>query len=159
MKNCIGLSAAIVAATLLTNVQSAHAGSKMVDYVDANSTRLRGAIETNSAGNVDPFVLQIYSQGNECVVIAVVTQGVDLTATLISTNGTVWFDDDSGGNLRPLIKARTSGRGWYPLVFSTYAGFSGTSDITFDYGRFPAASPKCANPTSPVAASSRAPRG
>ncbi|MBL8667934.1 MAG: hypothetical protein JNM48_10790 [Rhodospirillales bacterium] len=159
MKNSTIFSAAILAAGLSINVQSAYAGSKMLDYIDANSTRLRGAIETNSAGNVDPFVVQIYSQGNECVVIAVVTQGVDLTATLISTNGTVWFDDDSGGSLRPLIKARTSGRGWYPLVFSTFAGFSGTSDITFDYGRFPAASAKCANPTSPVAASNKSPRG
>jgi hypothetical protein len=147
--NVIGVMALVL--SLLISGRSAEAGSKIVDYIDTTLTRLRGAIETNTAGNVDPFVLQIYTRGNECVVIAVVTQGIDLTATLVSTGGTIWYDDDSGGSLKPLIKAITDTRGWYPLTFSTFAGFAGTSDITFDYGRFAANSPKCAGATPPRA--------
>ena len=151
-KGIFGVGAAIGLA-IICNSGAAQAGSKIVDYIDASATTIRGTIETNSAGNVDPFVIQIYAgqTGTECVVITdTAPVGFDATATLVAPNGTVWFDDDSNGSLRPKIKALTNSRGWHVLTISTYAGYAGTRDITLTYGRYAANSSNCAGATPPL---------
>jgi hypothetical protein len=81
-------------------------------------------LETNASQNRDPFVAQVFTSGAECLRIAVVSQGQDLEATLISPTGRIWQDDDSGGSNRPLIRAITDVRGWYPLTLSQSGLFS-----------------------------------
>lgn len=112
-------------------------------------TFLNGSVETNSNGNVDPFTLQIFSSGNECLRLAVTSQGADLEMTLVAPSGRVWQDDDSNGALRPLIKAITTTRGWYPVILSRYNGAATNADFTLSYGRFASTSAQCAGPTAP----------
>lgn len=152
MKRVLAVCAAVGLATL-SYVSAAQAGSKITDYIDTKATTIKGTIETNSSGNVDPFVVQIYAggTGTECLVVMdTAPKNFDATATLVAPDGTVWFDDDSNGNLRPRIKAITSSRGWFVLTISTYAGFAGTRDITLSYGRYPASSANCSGATSPL---------
>jgi hypothetical protein len=142
----------VVAAVVGLLPSLSHAGAKIVDpFSDTAFTTFRGAVETNANGNVDPFVVQVYSGGNECVRIAVTRQNADLTATLVAPDGNSWFDDDSNGSLRPLLRVITSSRGWYPLVISSFAGFTATTDFTLVYGRFPPSSSQCAGASARVA--------
>lgn len=148
-----GIKSVFLAACAVALLPSiGHAGAKIVDpFSDTAFTTFRGAVETNANGNVDPFVVQVYSGGDECIRIAITRQNADLTATLVAPNGTAWFDDDSNGSLRPLLKVVSSSRGWYPLVISSFAGFSATTDFTLVYGRFPSTSSQCAGATPPLA--------
>jgi len=126
------------------------AGAKLFDSGgNTTATRFNGSVETNAANNRDPFVAQIFTSGAECLRIAVVSQGTDLEATLVSPTGRVWQDDDSGGSLRPLIKAITDVRGWYPLVLSHFVGSSVNADFTLDITRLPSTSSLCAPATAP----------
>ncbi|WP_089943319.1 hypothetical protein [Candidatus Entotheonella palauensis] len=110
---------------------------------------LSGSYETHENGNTDPFVLQIFSSGNECVRLEVIRQGTDLEMTLISPQGAIWQDDDGGVDTQPLIKAITNVRGWYPLVLSQFAGAPANADFDLQYGRFASNSAQCSPPTTP----------
>lgn len=139
--------AALISGLALTN-GTAFAGSKI--FSSGNTTaRVNGSYETNANGNRDPWVAQVFTLGNECLRIAVVSQGTDLEATLVSTTGRTWQDDDGGGSLRPLIKAITDARGWYPLVLSHFNGAVANADFTMDITRLPVNSPLCQPPTQP----------
>jgi hypothetical protein len=72
-----------------------------------------------------------------------------LEATLVSPTGRIWKDDDSNGSARPLLKALTDVRGWYPLVLSRFAGSSVNADFTIDITRLPSTSSLCAPATAP----------
>jgi hypothetical protein len=163
MAKCFAALCASVGLAALLISNGAQAGSKIVDYIDGTPTTLKGTIETNSAGNVDPFVVQVYAgqTGTECVVITGVGPlNFDATATLVAPDGTVWFNDDGNGSLRPKIKAITFSRGWHVLTISTYAGFAGTRDITLTYARYAGTSQNCANPTptiTPMSAKAKVP--
>jgi hypothetical protein len=139
-------TAALIAGLSLAN-GSAWAGSKI--QAIGGAARVNGAYETNANGNRDPWVAQVFTSGNECLRIAVISQGTDLEATLVSTTGRTWQDDDSGGSLRPLIKAITDARGWYPLILSHFNGAVANADFTMDITRLPSNSPLCAPATSP----------
>lgn len=128
--------------------QKSWAGAKIFDFSgNTTATRFNGTVETNATNNRDPFVAQIFTSGSECLRIAVVSQGTDLEATLVSPSGRVWQDDDSNGSLRPRISAITDVRGWYPLVLYHWAGSSVNADFTLDITRlssgscFPATPP------------------
>ena len=126
------------------------AGAKLFDSGgNTTATRFNGSVETNTNNNRDPFVAQIFTSGAECLRIAVVSQGTDLEATLVSPSGRVWQDDDSNGLNRPLLKARTDVRGWYPLVLSHFAGSSVNADFPLDITRLPSTSSLCAPATGP----------
>ena len=145
-----GLSIATLLLGLTLPAGQSWAGAKIFDNnADTAPTRFNGSVETNTSNNRDPFVAQIFSSGAECLRIAVVSQGTDLEATLISPTGRVWQDDDSNGLNRPLIKAITDVRGWYPVVLSHFAGSSVNADFTIDITRVPNTSPLCAQATSP----------
>ncbi len=145
-----GLSIAALFLGLALPAQESWAGAKLFDNsADSAATRFNGTVETNATNNRDPFVAQIFSSGTECLRIAVVSQGTDLEATLVSPSGRVWQDDDSNGLNRPLIKALTDVRGWYPLVLSHFAGSSVNADFTIDITRLPSTSSLCAPATAP----------
>src|SRR6266403_431730 len=80
----------------------ASAGSKLFAYLGSSMT-FNGTTETTANGNVDPFVVELFSAGSECLRIAVTAQATDLEATLVAPDGLTWRDDDGGGSLRPLI--------------------------------------------------------
>jgi hypothetical protein len=161
--NCV-LKAALFATPalgLFLSPYKALAGSVVFDSqntcttINCLPTAINGSYETNANGNVDPFVLQIFSSGNECVRLDVISQGTDLETTLISPNGAIWKNDDRNGALdrRPLVKAITNVRGWYTLQISNFAGSSANADFTLLYGRYPSTNINCSPPTTPTTTS------
>ncbi len=137
---------------ILTFASSAFAGSKIFHSVlrqPGGFTLFSGTYESSANGNIDPFVVQIFSSGNECVRLEVVFQSVDMEMTLISPVGTIWQNDDGGEGTQPLLQVITNVRGWYPLVISQFAGEAVGSDFDVLYGRFPATSEQCISPTPP----------
>lgn len=125
------------------------AGSKIFSSGNTLAT-VNGSIETNSNQNRDPFVAQVFSLGNECLRIAVTSQGTDTEATLVAPDGSIWQNDDGNGGLRPLIKAITNLRGWYPLTIHSWNGSNVNADFTFTVQRLPTTDALCAAPTGPV---------
>ena len=140
--------AALAGSMFIAN--TAMAGSKIFDYLDGGALRINGTYERSTTNNADPFVMQVFSLGNnECLRITGISQGTDLEATLVSPSGRVWRDDDGGGSLRPFIKAVTDVRGWYVLTLSHFAGGGVSADFTLDVGRYSNASVYCPSATTP----------
>lgn len=110
---------------------------------------VNGSTETTGNGNADPFLAEVFTSGHECLRIAVTSQGADLKASLLSPAGTLWQDDDGNGANRPLIKAVTTTRGWYPLSLAQFAGTAVNSDFTMTIQRAVAGSSLCGAPTQP----------
>lgn len=160
MKNIATSVIAILAATCAS---SAWAG----EHVFANfgqTITLNGTVESDNSANADPFTLQVFSAGNECLRIAVTSQGTDLEATLVGPSGRVWQDDDSNGSLRPLIKAITVTRGWHSLSLSHFAGTAVHADFTMQMARLSSTNSSCNPPTTvrvfaPLAPKAQAPDG
>jgi hypothetical protein len=163
IKKALPIAALVSSLGMLS--QQALAGSNLFDPFDGPSTIITGTYITTTTGgtnadlfNADPFVVQIFSSGGECVRVEGLSQGTDLEAVLVSPNGQVWRDDDGAGSLRPLIKAITpSGiRGWYTLQVSHFAGghaAANYSDFSLAYGRFASTSASCSGATVPFSAS------
>ncbi len=130
---------------------SAFAGAKIFHSAvrGGDFTIISETYESNANNNTDPFVVQIFSSGNECVRLEVVFQSADMEMTLISPVGTIWQDDDGGVGTQSLLKVITNVRGWYPLILSHFSGASLISDFDLQYGRFPVTSTQCSNPTAP----------
>lgn len=142
------IGASFVSAVALSGPASA--GPKLFAFANSSIT-FNGTVEANAAGNTDPFLIEVFSAGNECLRFAVSTQGSDLEARLTAPNGAHWRDDDGGGSLRPLIKAITPQRGWYVLSVSTFNGAPiGTVDFTATMHRLPTTHPACSGATSPT---------
>ncbi|WP_009631403.1 hypothetical protein [Synechocystis sp. PCC 7509] len=137
--------------------QEAWAGSLIYDPgadtctgLNCNASVIFGTYQRDQANNAEPFTVQVFSSGNECVRIHGLAQAVDLEAVLVAPNGQVWRNDDGGGSLRPLIKAITpSVRGWYTLQISGYSGLQARSDFQLAYGRYNSANPNCSGATVP----------
>src|SRR3954447_23116556 len=140
----LGLTAAV-------STNSAWAGPKIFSSGAAVLT-VNGTTETTANGNVDPFTAEVFTNGSECLRIAVTVQGADLEATLLSPGGTIWQDDDSGGSNRPLIKAVTTTRGWYPLSIAHFAGSAVNADFTMTVQRAASSSSLCSPATQPRSA-------
>ena len=128
--------------------QGAWAGPKLFTSGTAVLT-VNGSTETTANGNPDPFLAEVFSSGRECLRIAVTAQGADLKATLLSPAGTVWQDDDGNGANRPLLKAVTTVRGWYPLSIAHFAGSAVNADFTMTVQRAVSGSSLCGAPTQP----------
>lgn len=147
--------ASVLGLALTLSAGEAFAGSKIFSS-GSTVARVNGSVEGNVNQNRDPWVAQVFSTGNECLRIAVISQGTDLEGTLISPSGRIWQDDDSGGLNRPLIKAITDVRGWYPLTFSHWSGQLVNADFAMDIQRLPTTSPLCSPPTVPRSATAAA---
>ena len=140
--------ASAIGLTLAMTAQSAWAGPKLVPLF-GTTFRVNGLVGDSSNGNRDPFVVQVFSAGNECLRIAGVSQNADLEATLISPTGRTWQDDDSNGLNRPLIKAITDVRGWYTFEMSHFSTGVVNADFSVDLLRVAPSSSLCNPPTSP----------
>ena len=119
------------------------------------STFLNGTYDYDTVNhNANPFVLQVFSGGGECVRIDVTSAGTDLETVLVAPNGTTWRNDDRPGSTNPLVKALVpSGvRGWYTLSISRYNGGGPRGDFTMAYGRYTSGNPNCSGATSPALA-------
>jgi len=138
---------ALCAASVVSNPASA--GSKLVAFFGTPMV-FNGTTETTSNSNVDPFVVELFSAGNECLRVFVTSQGTDLEATLVSPDGRTWRDDDGGGSLRPFIKAITVKRGWHILRLSHFAGNAVNADFTVQVLRVASTNSACASPTPPA---------
>ena len=106
--------ASVLGLTLTLSASGAWAGPKLVPLF-GTTFRVNGLVSDSSNigadRNRDPFVVQLFSSGNECLRIAGISQDADLEATLISPTGRTWQNDDGNGLQRPLIKAITDVRG------------------------------------------------
>jgi hypothetical protein len=140
--------AAAIVGTALASAP-AFAGPKLFAYLGSTMT-FNGTTETTANNNVDPFVVELFSAGQECLRIAVTAQGTDLEATLVAPDGVTWRDDDSGGSLRPLIKAITTTRGWHILRLSHFAGQAVNADFTVNVARLASGDVSCSGATPPA---------
>ena len=127
---------------------TAWAGPKLYS-VGTTVMTINGTIATNQFQNRDPFSIELFSDANQCLRIAVTAQGTDLEATLTAPGGRTWQDDDSNGSNRPLIKAITNVRGWHVLTISHWSGASVDADFTFTVQRMSPSASGCASPTPP----------
>ncbi len=149
--------ATLVLGGLLASTGPAVAGFEL--YTDQSTTTVidgfsklyRGAYERN-ANNTQaiPFTIQVFSSGNECLRLSVVSQASDLETVLIGPEGTTWRDDDGGGSFLPLIQANTPIQGWYTVHISSFNGSGAASLFTLRYGRYNSGNPNCATPTPPA---------
>lgn len=140
--------ASAIGLTLALSTASAWAGPKLVPLFGTNF-RVNGLVGDSSNQNRDPFVVQLFSAGNECLRIAGVTQGADLEATLTSPTGRIWQDDDGNGSQRPLIKAITDVRGWYTFQMSHFSTGVVNADFSVDLLRTTSTSASCNPQTVP----------
>lgn len=151
-KTCVLASGVAFSAAL--SAGSAWAGPKLVPLFNT-TFRVNGLVgdssDVNAPGvrNRDPFVVQLFSAGNECLRIAGVAQDADVEATLTSPTGRVWQDDDGNGQNRPLIKAITDVRGWYTFQVSHFSTAAVNVDFSVDLLRTASVSPLCNPPTGP----------
>jgi hypothetical protein len=103
--------------------------------------------------NPNPAVYQVFATANQCLRIqGIVPAGAsayDIEATLVSPGGTTWQDDDSAGNVQPLIKAIAPGTGWYTLHIAQFFGSTSNGNFTVQIGRFASTDARCQPPTSP----------
>ena len=138
---------------------TALAGSLMYDpfntctSTNCSSQSIRGTYHSDAAGDRDPFILQIYSGGGECVRLDVTAETHDLEMVLISPTGRIWRNDDFFDDPRPLIEAITDINGWYTLQVSHYNGGNVIADFTLRYGRYNSGNPNCSSVTPPLATS------
>jgi len=126
--------------------------------INCSSQSIHGTYHSDALGDRDPFILQIYSFGDECVRLDVTnaTDAVtglpqDLEMVLISPTGRIWRNDDrSASDFRPLIRAITDINGWYTLQVSHFAGADVIADFTLRYGRYNSGNPNCSPVTPPL---------
>jgi hypothetical protein len=156
----LGLGAALLAGPAV-------AGSELFDPLstctapNCNSQVVRGNVfrstQPGSTG-LKSWVAQVFKGGgNECVRIAGITQSQDMVAILTCPGfpQVTFVDDDSGGNLRPLlIAAETTPAGWCTLTMTVFAGTNVQGDFQLRYGRYsPANQPNCSPATPPLSGS------
>lgn len=133
----------------------AWAGSQVFDSqntctaANCSSMTINGTYQFDAFNNANPFTLQVFSSGGECLRINMSSQGTDLESVLVSPSGLTWRDDDGGAGVLPLIRANTDVRGWYNLSISRFNGGGPQADFTVNIGRYNSGNPNCAGATVP----------
>lgn len=152
--------AAIVSGLFLTG-KAAWAASLVFDNFDScttancNASIYNGSYLVSSESDANPFILQVFASRNECLRLDVIAQDQDMEMVIVSPDGAVWRNDDTGG-LMPEIRVITRDiSGWYTLQVSNFAGDGDpVGDFTLAYGRYNTSNPNCAGATVPFSASS-----
>lgn len=143
----------LVLIALLASASVAGAGQGILDprntctANNCGSVILRGAYDVSANGDADCFQTQIYTSGDECVRLHVVAQDDDLALVLACPGGSVWRDDDSGGGVKPLIKAETFTPGWCTVQVCHFDGAGQHADFRLRYGRYDLGNRNCEEPT------------
>lgn len=136
------------------------AGARIFDQTDScttincKSAVLNGTYNFDSTDVPDPFTVQVFAFDRLCLRLEITTTDIpsDLEMVLVSPNGTVWRDDNSGSGLHPLIKADTTraGTGWYTLHISQTDGLDPTTNFILRHGRYALPNTNCSSPTPPL---------
>jgi len=148
------LATSVLAALGLFAVGQANATNQFANFststvLDGGSIELDGTI-TDSNGNALPWVAELYARAGECVRFFITSTFFDAELTVVSPNGTVFRDDDSGGSLRPLVEIGSApATGWYTVQVATFNGLPTLNNFALKYGRYPFGNPNCANPSLP----------
>jgi hypothetical protein len=97
-----------------------------------------------------PWVAEVFASNGQCLRLAVTNQATDLEMVVVAPNGTVYRDDDSGGNLRPLVKIpNTPNNGWYTVRINHFGGNAVSSNFTLLYQRLSQNNAACLPSTTP----------
>lgn len=144
------LAGAIALGTVSIPTGVALAGSKVVPPNGGTPLVINGFVDADTNGNVDPFVVEVAANANECLRIAVTFQEADLEAVLVEPGGRIWKDDDGGPGTQPLIKAITSKKGWHILTLSHFNGAAVNADFAVTIQRLAPTNAACAGPTPPT---------
>src|SRR5262245_21597368 len=70
---------------------------------NCGSVRIDGIVSVDLGSNPIPWNMELFAFAGACLRVHVVAQTEDWEAVLVAPDGTVWRDDDSGGNFQPLI--------------------------------------------------------
>jgi hypothetical protein len=160
--------AIIAAATMAVLPSTAEAGGRIFDpslstctTANCSSQQVNGTVASQN-GNADPFTVQVWSFGNECLRFQTLSQtgGTDLEVTVVSPNGSVFRNDDAGiapCGLCSLVKFIAQ-RGWHDVHIQQFSGAAVNSDFDLRYGRYPNGNANCAAPTPPALSATAAAR-
>jgi hypothetical protein len=156
---CLGLGLAAF------GVQFASAGEIFDPVVDTGTTENVGAVVLGGTvqgdvgtGTADRWVGQFFANTNECLRVAVTSQGTDLETVVISPNGTFYRNDDSGlaaCPLCPVVKVQPAINGWYTVSIGSFNGTPTFANFHVAYGRYNNGNPNCASPTTPQVAAEK----
>jgi len=117
--------------------------------LDGASIELDGTLNDTLA-NAQPWVAELYVGAGECARFFITTTAFDAKLTVITPNGFVFRDDDSGGSLRPLVEINGAPlAGWYTVQVSQFAGAPQNANFALKYGRYNFGNPNCGTPTQP----------
>ena len=117
--------------------------------LDGASIELDGTLNDTGA-NSQPWVAELFAGIGECVRFFVTSTAFDAKLTVITPNGTIFRDDDSGGSLRPLVEINGAPvSGWYTVQVAQFAGQPQNANFALLYGRYNVNNPNCSTPTSP----------
>jgi len=118
--------------------------------IGASSVTINGSM-TDIPDFTEPWVGELYAQAGECVRLAVITTLFDSELTVAAPNGTVFRDDDSGGDLKPLVRiASAPVTGWYTVQVAHFSGVPVSANFTLKYARYNGGNPNCAVATAPL---------
>lgn len=118
--------------------------------IDGASIELDGTLN-DTFSNAQPWVAELYVGAGECARFFVTTTAFDAKLTVITPNGAIFRDDDSGGSLRPLVEINGAPvPGWYTVQVAQFSGQPQNANFALKYGRYNFNNPNCGTPTSPL---------
>jgi hypothetical protein len=121
------------------------------DTIGGSSVELDGTLDDTNGISM-PWTAELFAQAGDCMRLAVTTS-FDSKLTVTAPNGSVYRDDDSGGQERPLVKiAGAPISGWYTVQVAHFGGLPQVSHFTLKYGRHAGGSANCAGATLPLPA-------
>ena len=109
-----------------------------------------GATNSIAGATAGPWSAEIFANTGNCMRLFVTTQNADLEIVAVSPNGTVFRNDDGGGNNRPLVKINNTARGFYTVHVGTWNGAALEADFNLGIGLYNGNNPNCASPTPPT---------
>lgn len=102
-------------------------------------------------GNAEPWVAQLYAGAGECLSLFVDSTEFDAKLVVVAPNGTVFRDDNSGGELRPWVNIDpTPMQGWYTVQVAHTAGLPQNANFQLVYSRYSKDNVNCGTVTHPL---------
>jgi hypothetical protein len=152
-------STALFAALLLGWIgSSALAGSHIRDFLNGPPVPIRGQYLGTSVHGVDPFVVEVYAGGGECLrleVTRVSSGNLEMGVFTPDIEERHYVDDNSAGGTFPrIIIDPTPVEGWYIVAVSEFVGAAVDIDFDLSYGRYTSGSSVCQPVTPPSPTSS-----